>query len=368
MAVKERGGQVAWLKPQICFWRPLELPELGFTPETRPDAALQRDTGALDDGWDWEANVSYKMERWVCGHVTKSLHFPAGWGGLRHRRCGGPLVGAQSILSSGKLLERGEGMGPAVAGSGGSPPSSYMVVEARLVSSCLSLPSRARPRFSRLAESVGVMEYILEKVELAATVSLEGVGEENSEPAPAWWVLSTHQGCSALRQAPGQSQNPPALPSPRSCLGLFPPFVPLYNHFFFSNPRLCCSPPRSQGHRGCGWPQRCKERRGSSWGAAAHLPQGTSPANTGLCWGARHPQPSLSSASSASALLTLIFLLPGVKPSSLPPLPITLPSSSSFLFSLWPRCHATPSPFLLTLSPRCTQSSSIYPANRGPRL
>lgn len=37
-------------------------------------------------------------------------------------------------------------------------PGSYMVVEARLVSSCLSLPSRARPRFSRLAESVGVTE------------------------------------------------------------------------------------------------------------------------------------------------------------------------------------------------------------------
>lgn len=56
----------------------------------------------------------------------------------------------------------------------GSPHRSYMVVEARLVSSCLSLPSRARPRFWRLAESRGVTEYVLEKVELAATVSLEG--------------------------------------------------------------------------------------------------------------------------------------------------------------------------------------------------
>ena len=121
-------------------------------------------------------------------------------------------MGAQSILSCRKLSERGEGMGPAVAGSGGSPPGSYMVVEARLVSSCLSLPSRARPRFSRLAESVGVTEYVLEKVELAATFSLEGMGEVSSEPAPAWWVLSTRRGCSASRQAPVQSQTPPPCP------------------------------------------------------------------------------------------------------------------------------------------------------------
>jgi len=96
---------------------------------------------------------------------------------------------------------------PAVAGSGGSPPGSYMVEEARLVSSCLSLPSRARPRFSRLAASVGVTEYVLEKVELAGTFSLEGVGEESSEPAPAWWVPSTLRGCSASR---GQNQTRPA--------------------------------------------------------------------------------------------------------------------------------------------------------------
>lgn len=135
-------------------------------------------------------------------------------------------MGAQSILNSGKLSEWGEGMGPAVAGSRGSLPGSYMVVEARLVSSCLSLPSRARPRFSRLAESVGVTEYVLEKVELATTFSLEGVREESSEPAPAWWVLSITPGTWA-------EPDPPALPFLCSCLVLFPPFVPLYNHFFF---------------------------------------------------------------------------------------------------------------------------------------
>lgn len=89
------------------------------------------------------------------------------------------MVGAQSILSSRRLPDSRQGMGPAVVGSRGSPPGSYMVVEARLVSSCLSLPSRARPLFSRLAESKGVTEYVLEKVELAATVSLEGVGKES---------------------------------------------------------------------------------------------------------------------------------------------------------------------------------------------
>lgn len=70
--VKERGGQVTWLKPQSSFWRPVELPELGFTPETRPDAALQRDTGALDDGWDWEATSLLRdgeVALWPCHKI-----------------------------------------------------------------------------------------------------------------------------------------------------------------------------------------------------------------------------------------------------------------------------------------------------------
>lgn len=49
---------------------------------------------------------------------------------------------------------------------------SYMVDEARLVSSCLSLPSRARPLFSRFLSSVGVRVYTLQKVELDDTWSL----------------------------------------------------------------------------------------------------------------------------------------------------------------------------------------------------
>lgn len=47
-----------------------------------------------------------------------------------------------------------------------------MVLEARLVSSCFSLPSRARPLFSRLLFSVGVRVYTLQKVELGDTWSL----------------------------------------------------------------------------------------------------------------------------------------------------------------------------------------------------
>lgn len=78
-------------------------------------------------------------------------------------------------------VEVGEGM----VGSRRSPCSPHMVVEARLVSSCLSLPSRARPRFWRFAESRGVTEYVLEKVELAATVSLEGWERRaQSQPQP----------------------------------------------------------------------------------------------------------------------------------------------------------------------------------------
>lgn len=145
---------------------------MGFTPKMRPDVALQRGIGTCDNGWDWGTL-----------YLLQDAGVESGTGGF-----GGPLVGAQSILSNVKLWEKEEGVGLSTAGSQENLTSSlgsYMVVEARLVSSCLSLPSRARPRFSRLAASVGVMEYVLEKVELAATVSLEEVGQESSEPASA---------------------------------------------------------------------------------------------------------------------------------------------------------------------------------------
>lgn len=48
----------------------------------------------------------------------------------------------------------------------------YMVDEARLVSSCLSFPSRASPLFSLFLSSVGVRVYTLQKVELDDTWSL----------------------------------------------------------------------------------------------------------------------------------------------------------------------------------------------------
>lgn len=58
-------------------------------------------------------------------------------------------------------------------------PHPHMVLEARLVSSCLSFPSRARPRFSRLSLSSGVTVYTLQNVELGDTWSLEGWGQED---------------------------------------------------------------------------------------------------------------------------------------------------------------------------------------------
>lgn len=54
----------------------------------------------------------------------------------------------------------------------GLPAPPHMVLEARLVSSCFSFPSRARPRFSRLSLSSGVMVYTLQNVELGETWSL----------------------------------------------------------------------------------------------------------------------------------------------------------------------------------------------------
>lgn len=49
----------------------------------------------------------------------------------------------------------------------------YNVLDAKFVSSCLSLPSRAKPRFSRLFARNGVRVYTLQNVALGATISLE---------------------------------------------------------------------------------------------------------------------------------------------------------------------------------------------------
>lgn len=49
----------------------------------------------------------------------------------------------------------------------------HSVLEARLVSSCFSFPSSARPRFSRLLARNGVSVKTLQKVELGATTSLQ---------------------------------------------------------------------------------------------------------------------------------------------------------------------------------------------------
>lgn len=155
-----------------------------------PDAVLQRDTGALD--WDWEAMALLQggeVGLWPC-HKIPTFSSWTGW--AQAQEVGGKLGGSPEHPEQWEAAGEGGRHGSSRGGERGSPPGSYMVVEARLVSSCLSLPSRARPRFSRLAESVGVTEYVLEKVELAATFSLEGVGEESSEPTPAWWVLITH--------------------------------------------------------------------------------------------------------------------------------------------------------------------------------
>lgn len=58
------------------------------------------------------------------------------------------------------------------------------MLEARLVSSCLSLPSSARPCFWQLAARSGVTAKVWEKLELAATVSLWKRTRE--ELRPCW--------------------------------------------------------------------------------------------------------------------------------------------------------------------------------------
>lgn len=59
--------------------------------------------------------------------------------------------------------------------------ATYMVLEAKLVSSCFSCPSRARPLFSRLLHSVGVSVYTLQNVELGDTWSLKTAKTQESE-------------------------------------------------------------------------------------------------------------------------------------------------------------------------------------------
>lgn len=58
-----------------------------------------------------------------------------------------------------------------------------MVLEARLVSSCFSFPSRASPRFSLLSLSSGVMVYTLQNVELGDTWSLGDCGMRSENKA-----------------------------------------------------------------------------------------------------------------------------------------------------------------------------------------
>lgn len=59
--------------------------------------------------------------------------------------------------------------------------ATYMVLEAKLVSSCFSCPSRARPLFSLLLLSVGVSVYTLQNVELGDTWSLQMAKTKDTE-------------------------------------------------------------------------------------------------------------------------------------------------------------------------------------------
>ncbi len=51
--------------------------------------------------------------------------------------------------------------------------NTHIVVEAKLVSSSLSLPSSARPSFSLLLDSRGVIARVLSKFAFPSTVSLQ---------------------------------------------------------------------------------------------------------------------------------------------------------------------------------------------------
>lgn len=78
----------------------------------------------------WDNNA---IERWINKHIKK-----------------------HNLLSNGRIRE-----------------CPYNVLDAKFVSSCLSLPSKAKPRFSRLFARNGVRVYTLQNVALGATISLE---------------------------------------------------------------------------------------------------------------------------------------------------------------------------------------------------
>lgn len=90
-------------------------------------------------------------------------------------RLSGPFWAPRTPRPLGQSLTRSWPEGACehwAAGAPRPPAHAHMVLEARLVSSCLSFPSRARPRFSRLSLSSGVTVYTLQNVELGDTWSL----------------------------------------------------------------------------------------------------------------------------------------------------------------------------------------------------
>lgn len=73
-----------------------------------------------------------------------------------------------------------------------------MVLEAKLVSSCFSCPSRARPLFSLLLLSVGVSVYTLQNVELGDTWSLQMAKKKKKESESCVSRISEKQALTIL--------------------------------------------------------------------------------------------------------------------------------------------------------------------------
>lgn len=93
-----------------------------------------------------------------------------------------------SLLAASPSLPKTD---PSAAGSGERRRAwmghTHSVLEARLVSSCLSFPSRARPRLSRLLARNGVTVKTLQKVELGGTTSLRTESAVSGPWTPSSW-------------------------------------------------------------------------------------------------------------------------------------------------------------------------------------
>lgn len=256
---------------------------MGFTPKMRPDVALQRGIGTCDNGWDWGTL-----------YLLQDAGVESGTGGF-----GGPLVGAQSILSNVKLWEKEEGVGLSTAGSqenltwllhGGGGQVGVLMLELAIKSqaSLLTVGCKCGSDGVRFGEggigchSLTGRGWTGEFRASISQVSAQCLPEDTQHPA-------RHLG----------RARPATLPSPCSCLGWFPALLPSHNHFFFCPPAFSAAGLVLRGTDAVAGPRDANQGEEADRGQLLTCPQGP-------------PQPALACAggmvSTTSPLLCFLCI------------------------------------------------------------